>query len=109
DVPPLTVQLLAMPDSTTVWLPVLTPVKVMVWLMPIAWPAPPRSEERRAGGAGGPPEVLVVTARVPVGGGGVWQLTEKDAVAVPPAVIVSVREVPPLTVQLLAIPDKTTV
>ena len=56
-----------------------------------------------------PPEVLVDTVRLPVGGGGVGQLTAKDAVAVPPAVTVTVREVPPLTLQLLAMPDKTTV
>src|SRR2546421_12135704 len=81
----------------------------MVWLMPIAWLAPPSTVNVYPLGSGIPPEVLVVTVRLPVGGGGVGQLTEKDAVAVPPAVTVTVRDVPPLTVQLLAMPDRTTV
>ena len=56
-----------------------------------------------------PPEVLVDTVRLPVGGGGVGQSTANDAVAVCPAVTVTVREVPPLTEQLDAIPLKVTV
>src|SRR5213593_535993 len=44
-----------------------------------------------------------------LGGGGVGQLTEKDAVPVPPAGTFTVCDVPPLTVQFAAIPDKTTV
>ncbi len=41
EVPPLTEQLPATPDSTTVWLPAATPVSVMVWLIPIACAVPP--------------------------------------------------------------------
>ena len=56
-----------------------------------------------------PPVVLVDTVRLPVGGGGVGQSTENDAVAVCPAVTVTVREVPPLTEQFAAMSDRTTV
>src|SRR2546421_11172796 len=81
----------------------------MVWLMPIAWLAPPSTVNVYPLGSGVPPEVLVDTVRLPVGGGGVGQLTEKDALPVPPAGTVTVRDVPPLTVQLLAMPAKATV
>src|SRR5256885_16247542 len=81
----------------------------MVWLSAIGCGVAPSTLYAYPSGSGVPPEVLVVTARLPVGGGGVGQLTEKDAVAVPPAGTVTVREVPPLTVQLLAMSDKTTV
>ena len=53
--------------------------------------------------------VLVVTVRLPVCGGGAVQLTENDVDAVPPAGTLTVRDVPPLTEQLLATPDSTTV
>src|SRR5256885_16244642 len=43
------------------------------------------------------------------GGGGVGQLTEKDALPVPPAGTFTVRDVPPLTVQFLARPVNATV
>jgi hypothetical protein len=56
-----------------------------------------------------PPDVLVVTVRLPVGGGGVGQLTLKVVELVPPAVTVTLREVPPLTVQFAAIPLNDTV
>src|SRR5439155_24281357 len=52
------------------------------------------------------PDVLVVTFRVPVG---VEQLTAKEAVTEPPAGTVTVRDVPPVTEQVLATPDSTTV
>jgi hypothetical protein len=50
--------------------------------------------------------VLVVTVRLPVGA---TQLTAKAAVTVPPAGTVTVREVPPVTVQLLGTPLRVTV
>jgi hypothetical protein len=43
------------------------------------------------------------------GEGGAVQLTEKAAVAVPPAGTLTVWEVPPLTVQLLGTPVRVTV
>jgi hypothetical protein len=43
------------------------------------------------------------------GEGGAVQLTEKAAVAVPPAGTLTVWEVPPLTVQLLGTPLRVTV
>src|SRR5438067_2389557 len=52
------------------------------------------------------PLVLVVTVRLPVGA---VQLTENDVDAVPPAGTLTVRDGPPLTEQLLATPDSTTV
>ena len=52
------------------------------------------------------PLVPVVTVRLPVGA---VQLTENDVDAVPPAGTLTVRDVPPLTEQLLATPDSTTV
>ena len=51
----------------------------------------------------------MVTVRLPVCGGGAVQLTENDVDAVPPAGTLTVRDVPPLTEQLLATPDSTTV
>ncbi len=50
--------------------------------------------------------MLVVTVRLP---GSAVQLTENDAVPVPPAGTVTVRDVPLPTVQLPATPDSTTV
>ena len=47
-----------------------------------------------------------VTVRLPVGA---VQLTENDVDAVPPAGTLTVRDGPPLTEQLLATPDSTTV
>jgi hypothetical protein len=52
------------------------------------------------------PDVLVVTVRLP---GGVVQLTEYPTVAVPPEGTVTVREVPPLTVQFEATLVRATV
>ena len=52
------------------------------------------------------PVVLVVTVRLPVVAA---QLTANDAVTVPPEGTVTVREVPPLTVQLGATPAIATV
>src|SRR5439155_1398346 len=40
DVPPVTLQLPATPDSTTVWLPAATPVSGMPWLTPIGCGVP---------------------------------------------------------------------
>src|SRR5205807_1468709 len=99
DVPPLTVQFPARPDNTTTSLPVATPVSATAWLSAIGCGVAPSTPSRRSSGLGVPPEVLVVTARLPVGGGGVGQLTVKLAVTVCPAVTVTVRDVPPLTVQ----------
>src|SRR2546430_9692894 len=81
----------------------------MVWLSAIGCGVAPSTLYAYPSGSSVPPELLVVTARLPVGGGGVGQLIVKDAVPVPPAVTVTVREVPPLTLQLLAMPDSTTV
>ena len=50
--------------------------------------------------------MLVVTVRLP---GGVVQLTEKAAVAAPPAGTVTVWEVPPLTEQFVGTPLSATV
>jgi hypothetical protein len=50
--------------------------------------------------------VLVVTVRLPAGA---TQLTEKAAVALPPAGTLTVWELPPLTVQLFGTPLKLTV
>ena len=55
------------------------------------------------------PEVAVVTVRLPVGGGGVGQSTANDAVAEPPAGTVTVRDVPPVTVQFPATSPSSTV
>src|SRR5256885_15249256 len=51
------------------------------------------------------PLVAVVTLRLPVVGPVGAQLTENDVDAVPPAGTLTVREVPPLTVQLPATPE----
>src|SRR2546423_245147 len=77
--------------------------------MPIARPLLPSTVNVYPSGSSVPPVVLVDTVRLPVGGGGVEQSTENDTVAVCPAVTVTVREVPPLTLQFAAIPDRTTV
>src|SRR5256885_10042933 len=55
------------------------------------------------------PVVLVLTVRLPVSGGGAVQLTENVVDAVPPAGTLTVRDVPPLTVQFDATPDSVTV
>src|SRR5207244_4552043 len=81
----------------------------MVWLSAIGCGVAPSTLYAYPSGSGVPPEVLVVTARLPVGGGGVGQLTVKLAVTVCPAVTVTVRDVPPLTVQFAARPDRTPV
>ncbi len=39
--PPLTVQLLATPESTTLWLPVASPLNVTLPFVATAWFAPP--------------------------------------------------------------------
>src|SRR5438477_7338134 len=52
------------------------------------------------------PDVLAVAVRVR---GGVTQLTVKVVVAVPPDGTLTVRDVPPLTVQLPATPEMATV
>jgi len=41
DMPPVTEQLLATPDSTTVWLAAESPLNVTLPFVPIAWLAPP--------------------------------------------------------------------
>ncbi len=53
--------------------------------------------------------MLVDTVRLPVGGGIATQLTANDVDAVPPDGTLTVRDVPPLTVQFPATPDSTTV
>src|SRR5256885_15090888 len=63
----------------------------MVWLSAIGCGVAPSTLYAYPSGSGVPPEVLVVTARLPVGGGGVGQLTVKLAVTVCPAVTVTVR------------------
>src|SRR5438552_14749736 len=81
----------------------------MVWLSAIGCGVAPSTLYAYPSGSGVPPEVLVVTAKLPVGGGGVGQLTVKLAVTVCPAVTVTVRDVPPLTVRFAARPDSTLV
>jgi hypothetical protein len=105
EVPPLTVQLLGTPLRVTVWLAALSPGTVTLLLMPIAWAVPPSMANVYPVG-GFEPVVLVVTVRLPVVA---EQVTEKAAVAVPPAGTVTVWDVPPLTVQLLGTPLKVTV
>src|SRR2546430_8803565 len=68
EVPPLTVQLPATPDSTTVWLAAVTPVSGTVWLRPIACGVPPSTANAYPSGSWLVPDVLVVTFSVPVGG-----------------------------------------
>jgi len=41
DVPPLTLQFPATPESTTLWLPAESPLNVILLLIPIAWLEPP--------------------------------------------------------------------
>src|SRR5947208_14979528 len=55
------------------------------------------------------PLVLVLTVRLPVCGGGAAQLTENAVDTVLPACTLTVRDVPPLTVQFAATPDSATV
>src|SRR5205823_13079764 len=55
------------------------------------------------------PLVLVLTVRLPVCGGGAAQLTQNSVEVVPPACTLTVRDVPPLTVQFAATPDNATV
>src|SRR5205807_3388506 len=55
------------------------------------------------------PLVLVLTVRLPVWGGGAAQLTENAVDTVLPACTLTVRDVPPLTVQFAATPESATV
>ena len=68
DVPPVTEQVPATPDSTTVWLAAVTPVSGTVWLRPIACGVPPSTANAYPSGSWLVPDVLVVTFSVPVGG-----------------------------------------
>src|SRR5438105_9624590 len=76
--------------------------------MPTLWLAPPSTVAVYPSGSRFEPVVLVDTVRLPVVGGGAAQLMENDVEAVPPAGTLTVRDVPPLTEQLLATPDRTT-
>src|SRR5256885_11606298 len=78
----------------------------MVWLSAIACGVPPSTANAYPSGSWLVPDVLVVTFSVPLG---VVQLTANDAVTEPPAGTVTVRDVPPVTEQLPATPDSTTV
>ena len=42
--PPLTVQFVAISESATLWLPVLSPLNVTLPFTGIGWPAPPSTE-----------------------------------------------------------------
>jgi hypothetical protein len=55
------------------------------------------------------PVVAVFTVRVPVVGGGAWQVTANAADADPPAGTVAVCDVPPPAEQFEAMPLNTTV
>src|SRR2546430_16531339 len=66
DVPPLTVQFAATPDSATVWFPAERSVNVTLPLVPIAWLAPPATVTVQPSAATFDPLVLVLTVRVPV-------------------------------------------
>src|SRR5437868_6154672 len=76
--------------------------------MPTPSPPPPPTGRASDLGSRFEPVVLADTVRLPVGGGAAAQLTENDVEAVPPAGTLTVRDVPPLTEQLLATPDRTT-
>src|SRR5213082_3340837 len=97
--PPLTVQLDGTPPSVTECVPALTLVNEWVPLAGIDWPAPASTATVYALGCSGP-LVTVVTAMVPVvGGGGVHAIVNVAGV-VSPAMIGTVCTLPPLTVQL---------
>src|SRR2546430_15807172 len=68
----VTVQLVATPVSSTVWLLTLSPVKVtpVLLLLPIGWLLVPSTVTVYPSVSGLSPDVLVVTRRLPLGGGG---------------------------------------
>src|SRR5256714_12784697 len=74
--------------------------------MASAWGVPPSTVTVYPSGSRLEPDVLAEAVRLP---GGVTQLTVKVVVAVPPDGTLTVRDVPPLTVQLAATPGMATV
>src|SRR5437016_14173767 len=92
DVPPVTEQVPATPDSTTVWLAAVTPVSGTVWLRPIACGVPPSTANAYPSGPWLVPDGLVVTFSVPVG---VAQGAAYDAATEPPGGTVTNGDVPP--------------
>jgi hypothetical protein len=102
-------QLLASPDSVTVWLPEDRLLKVTLPLSPMDWDPPPSTLTVYPSGSRSEPLVLVETVREPVVGGGAWQVTANDAELEPPAGTSALCELPPLTEQFDATPLSATV
>ena len=68
ELPPLTVQFAATPESVTLWLPAARLVNERLPLIPIAWPGPPSTATVYPSGSRFEPVVLVDTVRLPSAG-----------------------------------------